>query len=58
MAREPQEIIKMQIGLMMTEIAILTSALEKANEKLKECKCQIVREPDKPTDIPPPEGKK
>lgn len=35
MAREPIDVIKAQVGLMVVEIAVLTSELEKAREQIE-----------------------
>lgn len=51
MTREPQDIIKGQLGSLMMEIAVLTSQNEKLAEenlKLKEQLKNNVRFPDKP----------
>lgn len=41
MAREPIDVIKAQVGLMVVEIAVLTSELEKARERVKELEGQL-----------------
>lgn len=50
MAREPQDIIKHQLGSLIMEVAILTSENEKLKEELK----TYVREPDNKTNPKPP----
>lgn len=35
MARSVEEVIKMQLGNLLTEVAVLTAQMEKLNEELK-----------------------
>jgi hypothetical protein len=44
MAREPQDILKGQLGSLMLEIAMLTSALEKAQEEIAQLKAKATSE--------------
>jgi len=41
MARTANDIVKEQLGTLMTELAILTSTLETANERIKELEAQL-----------------
>jgi hypothetical protein len=36
MAREPMDIVKMQLGSLLMEVAVLTSQLEQARERIVE----------------------
>jgi len=40
MSRQPQDVIKQQLGSLMTEIAILTSQLEQKDEEIAALKAQ------------------
>lgn len=41
MVRETQEILKMQLGSLLIEVAVLTSALEKAQEEVARLKAVV-----------------
>ena len=41
MARTANDIVKEQLGTLMTELAILSSQLETANERIKELEAQL-----------------
>jgi len=44
MARTTEAIVKEQLGALMTEIAILTSNLETAQERIKALEAQLPKE--------------
>lgn len=42
MAREPIDVVKAQLGLLMVEVAVLTSKLERSSERITELEGKLM----------------